>query len=248
VALKEADVVFKDRSTEKTVDTRMAVEMLLSKIAESDMQLGEKSEKLAQITDARQRFGKAKETLVDDLEKLREDIASVEIVDYSAQGIKDMIENLRAAQLKQTQSEPMQERLHTISKQLAAVDPLSVNQAKAEIGRIEADWHAVAALTSQKLDDAAAAAECWDAFDDTKKVVDGAIKKAESVLESTSAPCSSLEQLKNVVASLKVHTVLTYLVPFSTMDLLLKSGMMLECNSLEFGKKKCTNGMCHGTI
>jgi chromosome segregation ATPase len=205
-ALQEADVVFKDRSTEEAVDTRLAVDMLLTKVAGTGMQLGEKSERLAQITDARQRFDETKETLGEDLEKLRENVASAEVVDFSLQGVKDMIENLRAAQMQQMNSEALHEQLQTISRQLAAVDPLSVNQARAEVGQIEADWHNVAALTSQKLDDAVAVAECWEAFDDTKKAVSDALKKAESVLESTGTPCSSLEQMKKAVELLKVCT------------------------------------------
>lgn len=201
-ALAEADVVFKDRSTEEVVDARWAIETLLNKVADTGLQLGEKSDKLAHIAETRQQFDEVKETLTGDLEKLRDVVESAEITDLSADGIRDVIERLRSAQLQQSRNTPVHDRLHRVSQHLASVDPLSVNQSKTELGHIEADWQAVAALTAERLDCATTVAQRWEEYDDSKRTVDDTLKSVEAVLEAKK-PCESLQELKTRVDMLK---------------------------------------------
>jgi len=203
ITLKEADIVFKDRSTESAVDTRSDVERLLSKVADTGLHLSDKSEKLAQITETRQQFDAVKETLACDLEKLREQVEGAQVKEFTRQSVKDVIEQLRQVQLQQSISATRQHQLQTISEHLAAVDPVSVNQAKAEFSVIEADWHAMAACVSQRLDSAVEAEQQWEAFDDTKTAMNDTLKKTVFLLQDNT-PCDSLQLLQKRVEFLKV--------------------------------------------
>jgi len=201
--MDKASLVMKDRTTQDALDLNTSIQKLLDYTAQCSSELDVKAEKLAKVSEAWLAYSDSKTSVQRDLQELQESISAAEVKELSLAGVRMFLEHLLVAQQCWSETSSSYERLKSAQRQLAVLDPSSVDKHENEFGQIEADRNALQSALLDSIHSAAVVIESWQSYDKTKNNVEAVCTKAKSLLLEP-VPLCSLQALQERLSHIKV--------------------------------------------
>jgi len=226
--MTRANLVIKYRTTQAALNLDANIQKMLEHIDDGNSQLCLKADKLAEISETWRIYSDTKTFVQSDLQELQESVSAAEVEELSLAAIKEFMAHLLCAQKRWLKSAASFERLNSAKKQLAVLDPSSVDMTKSDCRQIETARNAFESALLGSIDSAGLVIENWQSFDETKTRIESVLTEVKSVLLKPTQ-LGSLQALRERLSEIKVFlTFMAFVYRFTEYSVYILFGSNTE--------------------
>jgi len=203
VVMDKASLVIKDRTTQAAVDLDVRIRKMLDDVAQCSSEVDVKAEKLAEVSEMLLVYSDTKTSVQRDVQELQDSISAADVEELSLAGVIVFMDHLLVAERRWSETSASYEQLSSTIKQLAALDPSSIDKSEDEFRQIEAARNALQGVLLDNIHGAAVVIENWQSCDKIKNNVESVCTNAKSLLSEPVTLCT-LQALRERLTRTKV--------------------------------------------
>ena len=179
----QAQIVIKERNSQRTVHFHTEVRNLKSQISQCDSLLNQKQGKLEEVNSLYMSFTQDRESLQDIISNVRDRFEKQDINQPSLDGIKDLSQKTKAVESQLSSYNPQYEEMRDIARKIAMVDASKADEINAALTEMETEWENVHGILSERNQQIATISTVLQQYNEAKINVKKTLSHVLPVLE-----------------------------------------------------------------